>query len=210
MMLADELLPCPFCGGTDLFVDRGSNIDNASYDHPIVSCDACLVECPLEHWNTRATELAEPVHVPRGKQPSPFDHWCYATIDERTGLPLLTTFLHGVADNDKARFEEGLSILEGAFNAGIAQGRALERAEIVAWQPIETAPEDEPVLVWSPDDYEPGSMVGILSTFLNTDGDVVGEEWVGFCSDRDIEPTHWMPLPLPPSIEAGQHEEDGE
>ncbi len=73
------------------------------------------------------------------------------------------------------------------------------------WQPIETAPRDgTPVLVFSP--HVPLSdptnvAVGKFETY----GEV---SWWAYCESvlADItgqiepEPTHWMPLPKPPSI----------
>jgi hypothetical protein len=52
-----------------------------------------------------------------------FDAWCFGTVDPRTGMPLLTTFLHRVCANDEARFSEGLDVLRAAFNA-FRQARA--------------------------------------------------------------------------------------
>jgi len=67
----------------------------------------------------------------------------------------------------------------------------------MAWQPIETAPEDECVLIFSPDAREPGVMIGIQSTFVDAKGRDVCTEWGDYWTEREIdaEPTHWMPLP---------------
>lgn len=60
------------------------------------------------------------------------------------------------------------------------------------WQPIETAPEDEFVLVWCPDFYCYEYGIAVLG----------GEEghWLTYEGDYELEsaPTHWMPLPKPP------------
>lgn len=54
------------------------------------------------------------------------------------------------------------------------------------WRPIETAPEDEFVLVWCPDyNGEDRHVIAIW-------GCVTGW-WPKYCG-----PTHWMPLPEPP------------
>lgn len=70
-----------------------------------------------------------------------------------------------------------------------------------AWQPIETAPLDEVVLLFSPDAREPGIMIGIRSTFVIPEDDhdrII--EWSDFWEERelDVEPTHWQPLPPKP------------
>ena len=69
------------------------------------------------------------------------------------------------------------------------------------WQPIETAPKATPVLVYNSDDWGWGAnkiLIGINNEW--------GEDWkVLFCDLGDlnymrlIEPTHWMPLPEPPT-----------
>lgn len=54
------------------------------------------------------------------------------------------------------------------------------------WRDIETAPKDNRnVLVFVPDDI--GVVVGY---YLG--------KWVALCSNWEIAPTHWMPLPAPP------------
>ena len=64
------------------------------------------------------------------------------------------------------------------------------RAELAArdWQPIETAPKD---------------VADVLLFCENS-----GERVVGFWSTRHVpiwgKPSHWMPLPSPPKMEAGK------
>lgn len=66
----------------------------------------------------------------QGKDQSitPFDRWCYTAQDTRHTapfgrgghLPLITTFLFKICDNDHDRFDEGIQILRKAFEAGQA------------------------------------------------------------------------------------------
>lgn len=59
------------------------------------------------------------------------------------------------------------------------------------WQPIETAPEDTYVLVWSPEYYCYEYGIAVLG----------GEEgyWLTYEGDLPLAtPTHWMHLPEPP------------
>jgi hypothetical protein len=58
------------------------------------------------------------------------------------------------------------------------------------WMPIETAPEDTRVLVYSTSD---GILVGIYSPFNK--GWYSAESYGGFIG---IDPTDWQPLPPPP------------
>ena len=63
-------------------------------------------------------------------------------------------------------------------------------AERIEWQPIETAPKDEPILVG------PTKRMGIcVAMYCGYDGWVTETcvEWVSIYT-----PTHWMPLPEPP------------
>jgi hypothetical protein len=78
------------------------------------------------------------------------------------------------------------------------------------WQPIETAPKDGSVLlVWYPiGDYPSGNHV--FASFVCFRGKIprgtfYGEPYRdGWCNDHNgaylpVEPTHWMPLPTPPT-----------
>lgn len=60
------------------------------------------------------------------------------------------------------------------------------------WQPIETAPKAEFVDVWVESDF--GG-----KRFNNLYQNSVGW-WINECQQvMDIKPTHWMPLPKPPT-----------
>lgn len=61
------------------------------------------------------------------------------------------------------------------------------------WQPIETAPEGRPVLVW-----HPGLGMGGWNVMRRD-----GATWTETAHDgrslkEGFEPSHWMPLPAPP------------
>lgn len=68
------------------------------------------------------------------------------------------------------------------------------------WQPIETAPDKESVLVFIPntEHYGPGIYRGLKGTFGQwmTNAVAMGRD----CGTRS-QPTHWMPLPSPPLSE---------
>lgn len=65
---------------------------------------------------------------------------------------------------------------------------------MTGWEPIETAPHDDAVLLWSPDAREHGVMVGYHSDVGGPDD---CEAWIDFWTDVAIDawPTHWMPIP---------------
>jgi hypothetical protein len=72
------------------------------------------------------------------------------------------------------------------------------------WQPIETAPEKTPILVWVPADVELRCGGGPYRA-VKVDG-----EWFSAAVfsmkgwARAPAPTHWMPLPDPPKVEASR------
>lgn len=58
------------------------------------------------------------------------------------------------------------------------------------WQPIETAPKETRVLVWRPRETDENDAHAGVDIFL-------GKYW--WHSRFHQQPTHWMPLPGPPS-----------
>jgi len=73
--------------------------------------------------------------------------------------------------------------------------------KLTGWQPIETAPEHEPILVWVPEEnrgWDSAEVVIIYRTETGmsfwTNGGSNGGSDVYFRK----EPTHWQPLPAPP------------
>jgi hypothetical protein len=65
------------------------------------------------------------------------------------------------------------------------------------WQPIETAPKDEDVLVFAEDGY---SRIGEARFHTYTDGLGGWWQWEWEYATREIQPTHWMSLPSPPVV----------
>jgi hypothetical protein len=72
----------------------------------------------------------------------------------------------------------------------------------MTWQPIETAPKDQAILVWcadSPSDYNGKDVPVWVVTkdddgdfFIEHDGDGARMDW------SNSYPTRWQPLPEPP------------
>jgi hypothetical protein len=67
------------------------------------------------------------------------------------------------------------------------------------WQPIDTAPKDRAVLVFSP------SLGCVLCNYSKRPSKTLGYEsdWVSDCDGNRLarQPTHWMPLPAPPEAQ---------
>lgn len=89
----------------------------------------------------------------------------------------------------------------GEFGPG-DQGYSHCSDHATAWQPIETAPEDENILV--------ATTGGWVDTAFWTDEDGEGRKWWWLLSASvyarhpihpDLIPTHWMPLPKHPSVQ---------
>lgn len=57
----------------------------------------------------------------------------------------------------------------------------------MGWQPIETAPEDEHVMIW------------LAASGNHLIAERCEEKWFDDCGLVDENPTHWMPLPAPPA-----------
>ena len=67
------------------------------------------------------------------------------------------------------------------------------------WQPIETAPRDGRFLVWLADEQ-----VMTVGAYRAVDRDTPDERVVAWLPEFDVGafwhiPTHWMPLPPPPT-----------
>jgi hypothetical protein len=63
------------------------------------------------------------------------------------------------------------------------------------WQPIETVPEDvmrsaDPVLLWSPDTHTHAAYGRYWTQ---------NSRWEEDCNSTPLYPTHWQPLPPPPT-----------
>jgi hypothetical protein len=105
-------------------------------------------------------------------------------------------------ENERNAFMPHMWVFEGASeyaNHAYAEGRK-DEAEAVGWQPIETAPEDENVLV--------ATTGGWVDTAFWTDEDGEGRKWWWLISAKEyakhpihasLAPTHWMPLPKHPT-----------
>lgn len=75
--------------------------------------------------------------------------------------------------------------------------RRMEAPRTNKWQPIETAPKDgTEVLV-----TKPGYTMAVAGFDYGEWRDAGDMGWGGYC---DVEPTHWMPLPNPPSEHPAQ------
>ena len=92
--------------------------------------------------------------------------------------------------------------------AAIEAYRAAMREAGEGWQPIETAPRDREILVGS-GEYCVASAIkrmwgpsGSAEWYYCTGGYTVwqGPDETGSILELDFEPTHWMPLPNPPSV----------
>jgi len=75
------------------------------------------------------------------------------------------------------------------------------------WQPIETAPKDgTPILIAC--SYGLGVRIGQWHDYHdNANTRQLGPRWgFLFIAGRDVDPTHWMPLPAPPTQCLGKGE----
>ena len=77
------------------------------------------------------------------------------------------------------------------------------------WQPIETVPDCEPVLVWAPGLHRGRASAEVVVVYREGETNISGWAWwtnggANGGTDFDADywhhgwPTHWMPLPHPP------------
>jgi hypothetical protein len=67
---------------------------------------------------------------------------------------------------------------------------------MMEWQPIETAPRDKRILVWSGQEIYAAHWVRNMIT--NDEAWIVAQ-WGDECDQALVKPTHWLPLPEAPS-----------
>lgn len=75
-----------------------------------------------------------------------------------------------------------------------AMGTVQAETEPTGWQPIETAPEDEKILIFATPDW-------VDTAFWVLEEDSGEREWFWANArpiHRNFIPTHWQPLPDPP------------
>ena len=99
----------------------------------------------------------------------------FVTIDRATLELVLRTLNRLRYDNDSAMAEEGFHEAAEALRAALANAEQ----QVPQWLPIETAPQNEKVL-------------------LACDGGIVIGMWRHYRIHNAPKFTHWMPLPTPP------------
>lgn len=84
-------------------------------------------------------------------------------------------------------------------------------AGLTTWLPIETAPKDEPLWLTGPslvdEDY---NRKGVVEGYWLDDLGWMGAIWNNeqdYWESRQIKPTHWMPIPFAPALEAAANSE---
>lgn len=71
-------------------------------------------------------------------------------------------------------------------------------ASVLIWQPIETSPEFVPILIWVPEVNRGRDSAEVVIRVENSWWTNGGPN-AGADLDFEKPPTHWMPLPKPPS-----------
>ena len=102
------------------------------------------------------------------------------------------------------------------LNAVVSGGLVRARRKAEAWQPIETAPLGQNILVFRPAMWGGKGHIGVAK--WNTDEYAKCpkpfwescEGWIGRTEDRAYPPTHWRPLPAPPATTEAEGGSDAE
>lgn len=105
------------------------------------------------------------------------------------------------ANDQLSALKERIKELETCceYNGDLFDQAEIRIAELEAertWRPIETAPQDERVLVSGS-----GGDAEYVGWAILTSYDGYWHEEDSFCLYGSSTPTHWMPLPLPPKEE---------
>lgn len=96
------------------------------------------------------------------------------------------------------QLERELAAVTEERDALIASARIREANS--GWRPIETAPKDGTV-IWS---VEPGEYSGLSVPHQHMMMWDRSRGWIDVCEGLVSLPTHWMPLPAPPTAEPEQ------
>lgn len=174
----ESLLPCPWCGGTDIRLYQcGIGGERVGYMQ-CYDCTSCGPDhIKGRHWNKR---FAQPPSVQLAECKRLADEWVQACM----GFALRP----GPETNDRCRE------LEKACKA------ALDRlaAPAAGWIPIETAPKDgtRVLLSWN----------GVVVLGFYLDNSTTHHPWAGWrVPSMEVRPpgrpSHWMPLPAAPTID---------
>lgn len=202
--MIEKLKNCPFCDGKDLMpMEAHRNSQTRLY--PIVRCMKCF--CEVSGKNGDYSHSAKSAITAWNTRPAP--DAANVGVDEETLARMLSD--HEIADyGDKDKWWDyckprhmklAKTVLEVLGKSLIANNKPAP--EGMKWQPIETAPKDGfHILLWS-DDIQ---FVGFWAQGRAGGWCAVADK----CPSIKPNPTHWMPLPAPPSADAIKSAEGGE
>lgn len=186
------LLPCPFCGSEARLYEK------PAYRKTEVVCSnhSCRVfayahdspDKAISAWNTRSLDTAMQTSEAGNEQLSR-DLKLLNDIAVRGSLSLGELLMTGQIRTTE--YEVRKREVDQLHEALARVRKALQSGEGL-WQPIETAPRDGTgVLVYAP--YGGGFVTQSYYKEMPHNGHM----WVVDCGE--ICPTHWMPLPQPPT-----------
>lgn len=198
-----ELKPCPFCGGRAGFMSNAVDFQEVWGVSCDGECGAQIDSCAwdkedaAEIWNQRSDAARQ--EGARGGEPVAWRH--AMQLSGRSGKT--AWFLTNSPDEAQLLREEGVDV----------QPLYASPAEPSGWRPIESAPRDETrILAWSQElgaretywrFYGEGSQA--REWFKRGEGPSGAWDWPEPHNNWSASwtPTHWMPLPLPPTSEGG-------
>ena len=132
--MTDALLPCPFCGCIDLFVDT---VDGSlpPQTGQTVSCEDCTAKASYGDWNTRQPTQSDVERVTRALAQADRIEICsdatYALSSYGHKAQAALAAMRQPTQNDALLDAEGVKLYW--YRQGKDDGVEHERAKIVAW-----------------------------------------------------------------------------
>ncbi len=200
MSIECELLPCPFCGGT--------NIDPAgwsSYGTSGPVCDDCggstgdVTQTPegnIAVWNTRHSKSGAIEREPASQAEEGA-----VTQADRDAATSVAPYNRRWCNLVLAGHMDGDTIVQAFARHRIAAiAKYTGAGRVDGWQPIATAPKDGTKFdVWVPDAFGGYRMTGLS---FDRRGRLRPARLLT-AAELPRRPTHWQPLPTPPELAQG-------
>lgn len=221
-----ELKPCPFCGGEPILHEIEAHTHGLSFgdmpimpDYPgswtIECCDVGMIKDTraevVAAWNRRAAPAQELSALPKwiddAKGKDPFTDDLITEIIRLRGQQVPLSALPELPETCYNGYSDGSEPLYTADQMRAYGLLCRQQGGSDAWQPIETAPKDgSQVLLFLGSPWDAVEMAHWYEPWQNWQrGDDQPNPFRDeYCGIGCNVPTHWQPLPAPPTAAIAQ------